>query len=281
MAKAASKAPETVETTTTAVAVTGAENVPALIDLSEYEGDVDKRTGADLSIPFLNILQPMSPVVVDETIEGAKAGMFHNSVTGEITPGATGVGFLWCYDQKQFVEWKPRDEGGGLVGFHDMGSPEVIQALRTNGGRADKDLKLGTNNLVETQYVYGLICDLAFTEVLGFAVIPAKSTNLKPVKDWLSAQSFVRIPQLKSIPNYFFRTILTSVKDSNDQGTWYKLKASPFGGSWKDAVNLTNKTLLDESKAFRKMVMDGKAKADFSQEKAATGSGGGDEPVPF
>lgn len=272
-----------IEETKTAVAVTGAENVPAIIDLSEYEGDVEKRSGADLSIPFLNILQPMSPVVVDETIEGAKAGMFHNSVTGEIVPGAVGIGFLWCYDKTQFVEWKPRDEGGGLVGFHEVGSPEVIEALRQNGGQSNKDLKLGNNNLVETQYVYGLVCDRDFTEVQGFIVFPAKSTNLKPVKDWLTARTMVRVPELgnRTAPDYFFRTILTTVKDSNDQGTWYKLKASPFGGTWKSAINLTNKSLLDDSKAFRKMVMDGKAKADFTQEKAATGSGATDEAVPF
>lgn len=279
MAKAASKAPETVDTK--AVAVTGAQNVPAMVDLTEFDGDVDQRTGSDLSIPFLNILQPMSPVVVNETIEGAKAGMWHNSVTGEVTPGATGVGFLWCYDQKQFVEWKPRDEGGGLVGFHEVGSPEVIEAIRSNGGRVDKDLRLGTNNLVETQYIYGLVTDLEFKEVIGFAVIPAKSTNLKPAKDWLTARSMVRIPELKRIPDYFFRTVLTTAKDSNESGTWYKMKASPFGGSWKAAINLTNKTLLDESKAFREMVKAGRAKADFSQEKAATGHTGEGEPVPF
>lgn len=280
MAKANKGASAFDETSTAMVPVTGAENVPAIVDLSDYEGDVDSRSGADLSIPFLNILQPLSPVVVDETIEGAKAGMFHNSVTGEITAGLTGgVGFLWCYDQKQFVEWTPRDAGGGLVGFHEPGSPEVVQAIKANGGRTDKDLNLGSNNLVETWYIYGLICDTNFTEVQGFAVFAAKSTNLKPAKDWLTARSLVRIPELRRIPDYFFRTVLTTVKDSNESGTWYKLKASPFGGSWKSSVNLTNKALLDEAKAFRAMVKEGKAKADFSQEKPVGSAG--EQEVPF
>lgn len=261
--------------------VTGAENVPAIVDLSEYAGDVDKRSSADLSIPFLNILQPLSPVVVDETVAGAKAGMFYNSVTSELFPGNTGVGFLWCADQKQFVEWAPRETGEGIVAMHEPGAPEVLAAIKANGGKADKDLRIGENSLVETWYIYGLVCDLNFTEVLGFAVFAAKSTNLGPAKKWLTARSMVRHPQIRPIPDYFFRTILTTEKDSNESGTWFKLKASPFGGtgSWKDALNLTNKALLDEAKAFRKMVLDGKAKADFSQERPSGGAGNAD--VPF
>lgn len=262
--------------------VTGAENVPAMVDFSEFDGDNDARMGADMSIPFLSILQPLSPVVVDELVPGAKAGMFYNSVTGELFDGSKGVGFLVCTSDRKFVEWAPRETGEGLLGMHEPGAPEVEQAIKENGGKADKDLNLGGNPLVDTRYVYGLVYNADFTELKGFAVLAAKSTNLKPVRDWLTARAMVKVPGVRSIPDYAFRSILKTVKDSNEQGTWFKLKVEPFGGTWLASVNMTDRDMLTSGKEFRKMVVEGRAKADFSQEKASTAAAGGDGgAVPF
>ena len=50
-------------------------------DYGEYShSGFEGTTVNDLSIPFINVLQPLSPEVTDQTIEGAKAGDLLNSV---------------------------------------------------------------------------------------------------------------------------------------------------------------------------------------------------------
>ena len=66
----------------------------------------------DLSIPFLNVLQPNSPQVVKNDPVDARAGMFYNTVTHELTDGTEGLVFLPCHKVgPKWVEWIPRSHG--------------------------------------------------------------------------------------------------------------------------------------------------------------------------
>lgn len=237
----------------------------------------DARGTDDISLPFLNILQPMSPQVVDETVEGAKAGRFFNTVTGEVSER---VRFVWCHDERKFVEWIPRDAGGGIAGVYEPSDKIVLEAKKA-AGRTNK-LKVNGNDLVETRYVYGLILD-GDDNVVGFGVIPAKSTSLKPVKDWYTSMLMVG----KNIPVFAFRADLGAEKKSNDQGTWYQLTAKAVGGNWRssllDPKDPAEAIVLQEAKSLREMIISGAAKVDYSAQ-AATGdssAGAADEAVPF
>ncbi len=72
----------------------------------------------DTALPFLKILQALSPEVTrgkDQYIQGAQAGEFINSLTNERWDGEKGVEAIRVYFEKKYIEWKPRDSGGGLV----------------------------------------------------------------------------------------------------------------------------------------------------------------------
>ena len=106
---------------------------PSGFDYGEYShSGFEGTTVNDLSIPFINVLQPLSPEVTDQTIEGAKAGDLLNSVTKEILKQP--VVIIPVFKEAAVVEWVPRNKGGGLVDRHELESDVFKKAIAKNGG---------------------------------------------------------------------------------------------------------------------------------------------------
>ena len=72
---------------------------------------VDDLGSEDLAIPFLKVLQKMSPELDD--IENARAGDLYNTVTKEIVKGSDGVRVVNCAYTLQHIAWEPRGTGSG------------------------------------------------------------------------------------------------------------------------------------------------------------------------
>jgi len=235
-------------------------------------GGFEDITNKDLAIPFLNILQSNSPQVVDEEPSGSKPGMIFNTVTGDLATGDDGVIFLPCHTEAQFVEWVPRDDGGGYVGSFDPGSPEVKKALEENDGK-DRKLYIGKNHLIETNYVYGLILEEDGLTPKGFAVLSFTSTKLKPYRAWTTSMFTIR----GRPPLWANRARIKTIKQKNDHGTFFNFNIKPFADTW--VGSLVNPAeggeLIAEAKSFREMVLNGIAKADHKNERSGEGSGGG------
>lgn len=242
----------------------------------------DGLDSSDFSIPFINVLQSLSPQVAEETLEGAKAGMLHNNVTDELIDGEEGLIFMTAAVQKKYVEWTPREAGGGFIAAHNPTDEIVAKAQSYSQERALKFGKLETpdgNQLVETYYLYGLLLEPDGETSKGFGVMSMTSTKIKLTKNWLTT---IRQTLKGKIPIFAFRTVLRTVREKNDQGTYFNVSLKPFGGaSWPESAAPPGSSILDEVKAFRDMIESGAAKADLSKTStAAAGSDGGDE-VPF
>jgi hypothetical protein len=237
----------------------------------EAGGGFEDVTSKDLAIPFLNILQSNSPQVVDEDPEGCKPGMIYNTVTRELFDSDKGAIFLPCHTEAQFVEWVPRDDGGGYVGSFDAGSPEVKKALEENDGK-DRKLYIGKNHLIETNYVYGLVLEEDGITPAGFAVLSFTSTKMKPYRAWTTSMFTIR----GRPPLWANRARIQTVKQKNDHGTFFNYKIVPYGKTWADGLinPVENGELIAEAKSFREMVLNGIAKADHHNERSGEGSGG-------
>ena len=104
--------------------------LPAGYDMDELLRDsgagVSNMGMDDVAVPYLYVLQTNSPQVNpdhDAYIDGAKAGMFFNNVSMEIYDGRNeGLIVIPCAYERKYVEWVPRDSGGGFVGEHDIDS---------------------------------------------------------------------------------------------------------------------------------------------------------------
>lgn len=279
------------KSTGTDVATTEAPALPAAYDYGEDAGAGFEGTkGSDLSVPFLAILQKTSPQVEggDAPIAGAKVSMLFNTVTREMWPAdveanVEGLAFIPCHKETAYVEWVPRDNGGGFVAMHDPNGQIVKDAIEANDGKTFGKLKIGDNDLVETHYVYGLFLNKEGSETEGFAVISFTSTKITPYKDWITAMFTIK----GKPPMFANRAILRTVKQKNDYGTFFNFRIDPFGETWiKGLINPKTETaLLVEAKEFREMVVSGMARADFDSQRSAEGAGGsadgGGEKAPF
>ena len=70
------------------------------------EGFSDVTT-EDLAIPFLRILESMSPQVNERDgayVKNAKAGMIYNNVLNEAYDGIKGIRVIPCHYNRRFVE---------------------------------------------------------------------------------------------------------------------------------------------------------------------------------
>ncbi len=51
-------------------------------------------------------------------VHGAEAGMIFNTVLNEAYDGIKGIRVMPCHYNRRFVEWKPREQGGGYIGSY-------------------------------------------------------------------------------------------------------------------------------------------------------------------
>lgn len=194
---------------------------------SEAFGSIDFK--GDLAIPFIGILQKSSPQV-DEAdpkyVQGAKVGMGFNTVTGEIfdmarqQDGKGGLEVILVYYDKKYVEWVPRDNGGGFVGQYEVDDTR-IKACTLND---KKRLVTPNNNLmVETAYHY-ILFRTRSTEPWQWGVFASKSTSLKMTRKWNSMIStlLIKTKDGKSIKPPVFSQIwrLSTFIDSKDSYRW-------------------------------------------------------------
>ena len=181
---------------------------------------------SDLQIPFLTILQGLSPQVKSVKhggLEGAEVGMFHNTVTDDLFDGEdVGVGFVPAISQKKFVEWKP--DRGGFVAAHEPEEDCVKKAIaECDFGK----LKIGENDLTETYYMYGTQFDLETRESRGPVVIVFKSMMIKPHKRIITALRMCTVQSggRKVNPPMFAHALkVVSVADKNDKGEFHNIR---------------------------------------------------------
>lgn len=246
-----------------------------------FEGTTIK----DLSIPFINVLQPMSPEVAEELIAGARPGMLLNSVTKEIMKQPLIV--IPLEKEESWVEWVPRTKGGGLVDRHDPNSELVLNLIKNNGGSrippkdaegkriAFKSPK--SNDIIETHYVYCLILNEDGNSVEGYCVLSFASAKIKAYKDWMTAL----YTQKGRPPIFANRAKISTAKQTNEQGTFYVYSISPFADTWRESLIPPNTEeglkLLTEAKEFRTMIQDGLAKPAYDTAEDVRGGAGQDD----
>jgi len=250
------------------------------IDYGQHGGaGFEDVGGEDLAIPFITILQSNSPQVNDDEPEGSKAGMLYNTVTQDLIDGNEGLLFVPCHQHKAYVEWVPRNDGGGFVALHDYGSKEVSEAISDHGSKFGR-IPFNKNEIIETKYFYGLIIDPDSGNVVSFAVISFTSTKLKPFRNALSSMYMVEGRN----PLFAFQLRIATTKQKNEHGTFFNFTISPEGGNWSecrlDPAAERDKAILKEAVTFRDMVMSGAAKVDYSKDDN-TSSAGEKEDVGF
>lgn len=216
-------------------------------------------------MPFVGILQKMSPLM--DTLPNAKAGNILNTATQDQFDGEkAGIVFIPVHTEHKFVEWIPRDAGGGFVQQFTPEAKEVAKAKAEAGTDYGK-LVIGQNDLVETFYVYGIRLDEAGNTYPE--VIPFSSTQIKPFKTWMTKARGIKLKDENDrpfpAPLFAHRYRLTTQLTKNTKGSWHVWNVN-FDGPTAEAARLSGDSpLYKEVRELRKLVVEGRAKADFSK----------------
>jgi len=264
-------------------------NVPAKVDetqtlpvlgraYEDFAGEgYDNQTQDDIAIPFINILQGLSPEVQDDGVDGAKPGRLIDSVTQELFDE---IEFTPALSKHVFVEWMPRDKGGGIVAQHHPKSQLVKDADEASTQFGKYSTPDG-NDLVETFYLFGVVS--VDGNPRGMAVMAFTSTKIKSYK---AAMTRLRTFQIVmedgrrvTPPMYAHRLLVSTKRQKNSKGTFYVPSLVPA------VENDVSQSLLPKddirfqmAKECYDLVKTGRAEADTDGQKASADDPSEDMP---
>jgi hypothetical protein len=270
---------EVVKTAEAAQAVTAQGDSYADMAGAGMEG-VD---ASDQLIPFLRILHYACPQVTEGDpayIDGARPGMILNTATGEILDGKAGGLFIPVSRDHTFVEYVPRDAGGGFVGVWPLSDPRIAQ-MKAKQGNFGKLVTANSNELSETFSLYGLFLPHGSTEVWR-VVVGFTSTQIKKYK-MLTTRLVGLLGTPPKYPMWAFKWQLASQPESNKKGKFFGYRFTLFDGSPATAMMKPNDPLVTAAHAFYTQVRAGEAQANYDGVEAEGSSSEGvdDADIPF
>ena len=190
-------------------------------------GGLEEVTSEDVQIPFLRVLQALSPQIKKSDpayIKGAEQGGIFNTVTKKFWSGDDGVLVIPTYFQKKLLEFVPRSEGGGFVG--EINPKDLGKVVKEDKGM---EILESGNELVRTAQHYVKIVHDDGT--LENAIVDMKKTQLKKSREWVSIMGMFKYPKEagqnlvgKTMDSWYNMFRLTTVEESNDKGSWYTWK---------------------------------------------------------
>ncbi len=176
----------------------------------------------DLAIPFIRILAQLSPEVNKRDgkyVQGAEAGMLFNTVLGKAWDGEKGIVVVPCHYSKRFLEWRPRQSGGGFVGSY---TPEEAARLRTTRNDRNEDILPNGNLLTTTAQFFVLFLH---EEGVQPSLLAMSSTQLKKARKWLTQMQAMTAKGKNgasyTLPMFSHAYRIRTVAESNDKGDWF------------------------------------------------------------
>jgi hypothetical protein len=244
-------------------------------DILEFAGEGAAFDSSEMQIPFVRILQAMSPQLKKreaEYIEGSEQGDMFNTVTKQHWTGEDGITVIPCYQTTKYLEFTPRDQGGGFRG-EIPATDAVLQRTERQGA---KEMLPNGNELVKSDQHYCLVVEADGT--YQPVVIDMKSSQLKVSRRWKTQIAMQKIKHPKTgamitPPLFATQWKFTTVEESNDQGSWFNYQIEKVG-------LLESRDLMLEAKSFRDSVAAGEVKA-APEEGSSTVSSSNSDEIPF
>lgn len=272
------------------------------LQVMDYGADAGKGLEGvsfdELSVPFLSIAHYVCPQIDPSDakfIPGCKPGMLFNTATKELYEGLptadgkqTGIDFIPCHRDKNYVEYTPRDKGGGFVATYGVADPRVLEMLKVQG-RFKKLVKADGNELTETKYLYGLFVvtsDYVFPGVLGFS-----SKRIKAYTNFMDTVTKIEYPapngKMVNPPMWAHRWHLTTAPDSNKKGKFFVPRLNLVNGAKLpkpiearlDRTKPEDEVLYQKASALYESIKSGRATAAYDATDAK--SGATDDDIPF
>lgn len=214
--------PATQKSQSTAVAKSGGGGgklAPSQAAMKSQGGGGLSQKAEDNLVPLLYVLTTTSPQVNKKDpkyVEDAEAGdIWLRNDSDPIVKGETGVLVQYCGMQQEWVEWIPRDSGGGIAGRYKDRPKEAVQDDE-NPNR----WYLGDNDLVDTRNVILNVYHHGPDEPPDGYVMPLKSTGHAVARGWMTVMNKKRLPNGGKPDAWACLYLMKSQTRTNKKGTW-------------------------------------------------------------
>lgn len=228
----------------------GKKEIGQMIDYSQFAGQGFEDVKAkDLQIPFLSILQKLSPQVDSnhsEYIDGAKQGELFNTVSKERYNKLVVVPLFFT---SAVVEWKP--ERGGFVASHAH-TAEIVQQARK--GDKNKLFAKNGNELVDTSYMHVLYATHANSPAVDYQhiVMTFTVTQLKKARLWITNAQKMTMDNGKPFPLFAFRYDVETLLEANEKYNWHGYKITR-----SNAEPIEDDALIDKAITHYNQIKEG------------------------
>jgi len=247
-------------------------------DILEFAGEGAAYDSSEMQIPFVRVLQAMSPQLKKreaEYIEGSEQGDMFNTVTKQCWTGEDGIVVIPCFQTTKYLSFTPREQGGGFKG--EIAATDPILKRTTRMGA--KEILPTGDELVKSDQHYCLI--VAEDGTYQPVVIDMKSSQLKVSRRWKTQIALQKVKHPKTgqsitPPLFANQWKFTTVEESNELGSWFNYQIELVG-------LVADRNLLLEAKAFRDSVAAGEVKAapEEGSTPTDTSSAQRDSDIPF
>ena len=259
-------------------------------EIANYEGYEEDSAGGlegigteELLVPYIALLQGLSPEVKEDGVPGARPGMIYNPAIGQLFSGKEGMVFIPCFREHVFIEWQPRSEGGGFVGVHNPASDVVLNA-KDRSTDFGKFFTPEGNILAETYLLFGLSLDDEGSPTK--TVISFASTKIKQYKQLMTQANSVMVTNPKTgkkttPPVWAHKFRLRTVETKNNEGEFFIFKVDWDGETASQARMAPSDDLYQMAKAFKIANDEGETKVNYEATSGSSGSSDEDAEVPF
>lgn len=176
-------------------------------------------TTEDMKIPYLTILQALSPQVQkknEKYVIDAEPGMILETVSGKVFNQIT---VIPCGFRKAYVEWVPRTQGGGFVKAHS--DANILNLCHKDEG-SNLDVLPNGNSISTTAYHSVMLVEDGGVKP---CMISMTGTQLKHSRTWMTLMTSLKMKGLDNStftpPMYAYHWKLGTVNETNKKGSFY------------------------------------------------------------
>ena len=260
----------------------GNQTAMATYDYGDDAGaGAENRTSEDVQLSFLSLLQSNSPACTEggeEFVEGAKPGLFMDSVSKEVL--GKELLFVPSTFIRKVMHWVPRDSGGGLIAQFETNDHFVLEEYKKAGARTGSTIQITdekgrVTELVPTVYLFGLVVLDDGARIQEFA-ISFFNTKLKTWRNWNSSLTRNLKKGQQEPPFFANRVRLSSKLTPGKKGPYHSVVMGPWEGSIGQSLMAPDDPLYILGKKLYDMTEAGQVSTVPEQQETQTVDNDGD-----
>ncbi len=189
----------------------------------QHEAAGLSRAAEDNVVPMIGIIQSNSPQLIrkhEKYLEGAMSGdiIVKGTDKGFVNGEEQGLLFQPCHFVKAWVEWQPRDDGGGYIARHQT-LPADARKITRKDGKEVMGSPRGTE-YVETRYHAGFLIDEETGQGLPY-IIPFTGSLHQVSKEWQTLMGARRTPQGFVLPSWVGKYRIKTRMRTKGSDSWF------------------------------------------------------------